>query len=76
MRLMMKYVELCRVDERKQDETQKKKQASIIEEQEIKGKTQKLRMKITQLQEQNMAFSMQWEKREAALIQSTEETNR
>jgi hypothetical protein len=67
---------LCRVHERKQDETQKKKQASIIEEKEIKGKTQKLRMKIIQLQEQNMAFSMKWEKREAALIQSTEETNR
>jgi hypothetical protein len=76
MRLMTKYVELCRVGERKQDETQKKKQASIIEEQEIKGKTQKLRMKITQLQEQNMAFSMQWEKRERALIQSIEEINR
>jgi hypothetical protein len=76
MRLTIKYVELCRVDERKQDETEKKKQASIIEEQEIKEKTQKLRMKITQLQEQNMSFSMQWEKREAALIQSTEETNR
>jgi hypothetical protein len=73
---MIRYVELCRVDERKQDETQKKKQASIIEKQEIKGKTQKLHMKITQLQEQNMAFSMQWEKREAALIQGTEETNR
>jgi hypothetical protein len=67
---------LCRVAERKQGETQKKKQASITEEQEIKGKTQKLRTKITQLQEQKMAFNMQWEKKEASLIQSTEEINR
>lgn len=76
MRLMIKYVELCRADERKRDETEKKKQASIIEEQEIKEKTQKLCMKITQLREQNTAFGMQWEKRKAALIQSIEETNR
>jgi hypothetical protein len=73
---MTKCIELCRVAERKLDETQKKKQASIIEEQEIKGKTQKLHMKITQLQEQKMAFSMKWEKRKAALIQSIEDTNR
>jgi FtsZ-binding cell division protein ZapB len=73
---MKKFVELCRVGERKLDEIQKKKQASITEEQEIKEKTQKLRMKITQLQEQQMAFGMQWEKREASLIQSIEEINR
>jgi hypothetical protein len=74
MRLMTKYIELCRAVEKKQDETQKKKQASMIEEQEIKGKTQNLRMKITPLQEQNMAFNMQWEKRRADLIRSIEET--
>jgi FtsZ-binding cell division protein ZapB len=73
---MTKFVELCRVGERNLDEIHKKKHSSITEEQEIKGKTQKLRMKITQLQEQNMAFSMQWEKRKTSLLQSIEETNR
>jgi hypothetical protein len=73
---MTKFVELCRVCERKLDETQKKIQASITEEQEIKRKPQKLRMKITQLQEQDMTFSMLWGKMKASLIQSIEEINR
>jgi hypothetical protein len=47
-----------------------------VEEQEITGKTQKLHTKIAQMQEQKMAFSMQWEKKKVALMQSIEEAKR
>jgi hypothetical protein len=55
---VIKYVELCREVEKKQKETQKKKQVSTTKEQKMNSKIQNLQ-KIAQLQEQKMAISMQ-----------------
>jgi hypothetical protein len=73
---MTKYVELCREFDKRQEEAQKKIQASTTKEQEINRKVQNLHNKKAQLQEQKMALTMQWENMKAALTKSIEEKSR
>jgi len=74
--LVTKCVALHRKCDKKKQKSQETTQASLTETQEIARKTQKLCTKVTELQEEKMAASMQWEKEKAALIESIKQAKR
>jgi tRNA U54 and U55 pseudouridine synthase Pus10 len=67
---------LCRICDKKKQKTQEMMQVSVRETQEVEMKTQKLCTQLTELQEEKMAVSMQWEEQKAALIESIKQTSR
>jgi predicted nucleic acid-binding Zn-ribbon protein len=68
-------MELCRIYEMKKQKSEGV-QALVRETQEIEERTKKLRMRVTELQEEKVALSTQWEKEKAALRQSIKEAER
>jgi len=76
MTFVTKCVALHRKCDKKKQESQERMQATLTERQEIEQKTRKLCTKVTELQEERMAASMQWEKEKAALIESIKQAKR
>lgn len=76
MALVTKCVALHRICEKKKQKSQETTQALVTETQEMERKTQKLCMKVTELQEEKMAVSMQREKEAVALIESIKQAKR
>jgi len=76
MALVIKCVTLRRKCDKKKQKSQETTQGSLTETQEIERKTRKLCTKITELQEEKMAASMQWEKEKAAMIESIKQAKR
>jgi len=76
MTLVTKCVALHRKCDKKKQKSHEMTQAALTEMQEIERKTRKLCTKVTELQEERMAASMQWEKEKAALIESIRQAKR
>jgi hypothetical protein len=76
MALVIKYVVLHRKYGKQKQKSQETTQASLTETQEMERKTRKLCTKITELQEEKMAASMQWENEKGAMIESIKQAKR
>jgi hypothetical protein len=67
---------LRRKCDKKKQKSQEMVQASLTETQEIERKIRKMRTKVTELQEEKMAASMQWEKEKDAVMESIKQAKR